>query len=263
MRSGSVRAICVIGPYPIRFRSDHMLNKDQLDQAQSILKHQFSDLDLLQRAFIHASVTETRLKSNERLEFLGDAILGMFVCERIFRRYPTYLEGEMTKIKSHAVSRAACAELAIDVGLDQLIRVGKGMQSQPTLPSSLAAAVTESVIAALYLDGGMEAVKRFLEPLIDPMIESAVNSGHQHNFKSVLQQHVQRLHGVSPSYHIIEESGPDHEKSFKIGVEVRGETFQPSWGQSKKQAEQEAAKNALHAMGVVEICDEGEVHMAE
>ncbi len=240
-----------------------MLNQDQLDQAQSILKHTFKDQRLLQRAFIHASVTESRLESNERLEFLGDSILGMFVCERIFSRYPKYLEGEMTKIKSHAVSRAACAELAIDAGLDQLIRVGKGMQGQPSLPSSLAAAVTESVIAALYLDGGMEAVRRFLEPLIDPLIESAVKSGHQHNFKSVLQQHVQRIHGVSPSYHIVEESGPDHAKQFRIGVEVQGESYQPSWGQSKKQAEQEAAKNALHAMGVVEICDEGDVHMTD
>jgi len=248
-------------------RSDNpeppMLNQDQIDQAQTILKHTFADQDLLQRAFVHASVTDSRIDSNERLEFLGDAILGMFVCERIFRQYPKYLEGEMTKIKSHAVSRAACAEIAIEVGLDQLIRVGKGMQSQPTLPASLAAAITEAVIAALYLDGGMEAVVRFLEPLIDPLIDAAVDSGHQHNFKSVLQQHVQRLHGVSPSYHILDERGPDHEKSFQIGVEVRGENYEPSWGQSKKQAEQEAAKNALHAMGVVEICDEGNAHMAD
>tara|TARA_R110002072_G_scaffold150967_5_gene300056 strand:+ start:4045 stop:4788 length:744 start_codon:yes stop_codon:yes gene_type:complete len=240
-----------------------MLSNDQLDQAQKILHHTFADRELLQRAFVHASVTDSRIDSNERLEFLGDAILGMFVCERIFKRYPDYLEGEMTKIKSHAVSRATCASIAIDVGLDQLIRVGKGMQTQPNLPSSLAAAITESVIAALYLDGGMDAVVRFLEPLIDPLIEAAVESGHQHNFKSVLQQHVQKLHGVSPSYHIIEEKGPDHDKLFHIGVQVNGESFEPSWGQSKKQAEQQAAMNALHAMGVVEMDDDGEPLMAE
>ncbi len=240
-----------------------MLNSEQLKQAQSILKHTFTDLDLLQRAFVHASVTDTRLDSNERLEFLGDAILGMFVCERIFLSYPNYLEGEMTKIKSHAVSRATCAKIAIDVGLDQLIRVGKGMQTQPTLPSSLAAAITEAVIAALYIDGGMDAVTAFLEPLIDPLIEAAVDSGHQHNFKSVLQQHVQRLHGVSPMYQILDERGPDHAKSFKIGVEVQGESFEPSWGQSKKQAEQQAAMNALRSMGVVEVCDEGNAHLTD
>lgn len=240
-----------------------MLTQEQLDHAQSILKHQFADRDLLQRAFIHASVTDTRLESNERLEFLGDAILGMVVCEQIFKRYPSYLEGEMTKIKSLAVSRSTCAKLAIDIGLDQLIRVGKGMQSQPTLPASLAAAITESVIAALYLDGSMDAVRRFLEPLIDPLIDAAVNSGHQHNFKSVLQQHVQRQHGVSPSYHILDEKGPDHSKSFQIGVEVQGQAFEPSWGQSKKQAEQQAAMNALHEMGVVEMDEMGEASMTE
>ena len=240
-----------------------MLTQEQLDQAQSILQHTFNDHELLQRAFVHASVTDTRLASNERLEFLGDAILGMFVCERIFKTYPSYLEGEMTKIKSHAVSRATCATLAIDVGLDQLIRVGKGMQSQPQLPSSLAAAITESVIAALYLDGGMDAVTRFLEPLIDPLIEAAVDSGHQHNFKSVLQQHVQRQHGVSPSYQILDEKGPDHEKSFMIGVLIQGEQYEPSWGQSKKQAEQQAAMNALHALGVVELSDDGEAQMTD
>ncbi|MFK7760097.1 MAG: ribonuclease III [Phycisphaerales bacterium] len=240
-----------------------MLSADQLMRAQTILGHTFQDQDLLQRAFIHASITDSRLASNERLEFLGDAILGMFVCERIFRRYPDYLEGEMTKIKSLAVSRATCATLSIEAGLDQLIRVGKGMQTQPQLPSSLAAAVTESVIAALYLDGGMDAVVNFLEPLIDPLIESAVDSGHQHNFKSVLQQHVQRLHGVSPSYHILAEKGPDHDKQFKIGVEVTGESFEPSWGQSKKQAEQQAAMNALSALGVVHIDEDGIPQMIE
>ncbi len=239
-----------------------MLSQDELDRAESILQHTFSDQELLQRAFIHASVTDTRLASNERLEFLGDAILGMYVCERIFLRYPKYLEGEMTKVKSHAVSRSACAELAIDAGLDQLIRVGKGMQGQQALPSSLAAAVTEAVVAALYIDGGMEAVGRFLEPLIDPMIDAAVDSGHQHNFKSVLQQHVQRLHGASPLYCILEEKGPDHAKAFLICVEIQGERYEASWGLSKKQAEQQAAMNALHAMGVVDICDEGNAHMA-
>ncbi|MGJ8637409.1 MAG: ribonuclease III [Phycisphaerales bacterium] len=240
-----------------------MLNPEQLSTAQSILKHTFKDQELLQRAFIHASVTDSRLSSNERLEFLGDAILGMIVCERIFSRYPNYLEGEMTKIKSHAVSRATCATLAIDLGLDQLIRVGKGMKNQSALPSSLAAAITEAVIAALYLDGGMEAVRNFLEPLIDPLIDAAVDSGHQHNFKSVLQQHIQKLHGVSPSYQILSEKGPDHDKSFQIGVQILGEQYEPSWGQSKKQAEQQAAMNALRALGVVEFDSEGEVQMAE
>ncbi len=234
-----------------------------LDRVQTILQHRFSDPELVRRAFRHASVTDTRLQSNERLEFLGDAILGMIVCERLFMRYPEYLEGEMTKIKSLAVSRSTCAKIAKSLGLDEFIRVGKGMRAQRALPASLAAAVMESVIAALYLDSGLDAVRGFLEPLIDPMIDDAVRSGHQHNFKSVLQQHAQRTHGVSPAYRILDEKGPDHAKSFKIGVEIDGESFDPSWGQSKKQAEQQAALNALHAMGVVELDEDGEALMAD
>ena len=231
------------------------MQPDELAQAQAILRHEFDDPGLLQHAFRHASVTERRLDSNERLEFLGDAILGMVVCEHIFRRYPQYLEGEMTKIKSLAVSRATCARVATGSGLDDLIRVGKGMRTHDSLPSSLSAAVTESVIAALYLDGGMEAVRRFLDPLIDPLIDEAERSGHQHNFKSVLQQHAQRELGASPSYEILDEKGPDHEKSFLVRVRIDGEGYEPCWGSSKKQAEQRAALRALRALGVLKDDD--------
>lgn len=239
------------------------MDQSDFDRAQTILKHQFADPGLLHRAFRHASVTESRLESNERLEFLGDAILGMVVCERIFTRYPEYLEGEMTKIKSLTVSRSTCSAIAQGVGLDDLIKVGKGMQANGKLPGSLSAAVTESVIAALYIDGGMHAVRRFLEPLIDPMIDDAVKSGHQHNFKSVLQQHAQRALGSSPCYEILDEQGPDHDKSFKVRAMIGESSYDAAWGPSKKQAEQLAALNALTALGVVEHSADGEPLMAE
>jgi len=232
------------------------MQPDELALAQRILKHEFDDPALLQCAFRHASVTEHRLDSNERLEFLGDAILGMVVCEHIFRRYPEYLEGEMTKIKSLTVSRATCARVATGAGLDDLIRVGKGMRTHDTLPASLSAAVTESVIAALYLDGGMEAVRRFLGPLIDPLIDEAVRSGHQNNFKSVLQQHAQRELSVSPVYEVLDEKGPDHQKSFLVRVTIDGEGYGPRWGASKKQAEQNAAQWALRELGMLDHDDD-------
>lgn len=228
------------------------MNDEIREKAQQILRHQFEDIGLLDLALRHASISESRLDSNERLEFLGDAILGMIVCERIFLRFPEYLEGEMTKIKSLAVSRKICAKVAIDLGLDQLILVGKGMMTQPKLPQSLAAAVLESVIAAIYLDGGMAAVRRFLEPILDPHLDAAVDSGHQHNFKSVLQQHAQQAMGLSPNYRILDEKGPDHAKAFHIAVELNGTRYEPCWGQSKKAAEQSAALNALTAMGLIE-----------
>jgi ribonuclease III len=230
-------------------------------QAQEILGYEFQDAGLIELAFRHASISDSRLDSNERLEFLGDAILGMIVCERIFERFPDYLEGEMTKIKSLAVSRTICAKIAIEIGLDQLIIVGKGMKSQPKLPQSLAAAVLESVIAAIYLDGGMEHVRGFLEPLLDPLLDEAVSSGHQHNFKSVLQQHAQKEMGASPSYRILNEKGPDHAKAFHIAVELDGERYEPCWGKSKKAAEQLAALTALKSIGLIELSENGDTRL--
>tara|TARA_E500000318_G_scaffold1676_3_gene2168 strand:- start:5199 stop:5963 length:765 start_codon:yes stop_codon:yes gene_type:complete len=230
-------------------------------KAQEILGYSFNDAELLDLALRHASISESRLDSNERLEFLGDAILGMIVCERIFNRFPTYLEGEMTKVKSLAVSRNVCAKIAIELGLDELIVVGKGMQTQSKLPQSLAAAVLESIIAALYIDGGMQAVRDFLEPLLDPLLDDAVRSGHQHNFKSVLQQHAQRTLSTSPNYRILDEKGPDHAKAFFIAVELDGVRYEPCWGKSKKAAEQQAALNALHGLGLTEINGDGDTLM--
>lgn len=233
-----------------------------LPRAQEILGHTFANPELLRRSMRHASVAESRLQSNERLEFLGDAILGMIVCERIFQRFPGSLEGEMTKIKSLAVSRTTCAKLAKQIGLDELIVVGKGMRTHKKLPSSLAAAILESSIAALYLDGGMDAARRFLEPLIDPYIDEAERSGHQQNFKSVLQQHAQQAMGVAPIYRILDEKGPDHAKAFRIAVEISGQKFDASWGQSKKEAEQSAALIALQSLGLVEVDDDGRAVMS-
>lgn len=225
---------------------------------ERVLGHSFRDEGLLRLALRHASVSDSRLDSNERMEFLGDAILGMIVCERIYQRYPSSLEGEMTKIKSLAVSRKTCARLARSLGLEQYISVGKGMLTQSRLPSSLAAAVLESLVAAVYLDGGMEAVRRFIEPAIDPLIEEAERSGHQHNFKSVLQQHAQQALGCAPQYRILDEKGPDHAKAFQIAVELDGVSYPPSWGQSKKQAEQQAALHALCELGLIEHGEDGE-----
>lgn len=231
-------------------------------EIEAAVGYTFRDESVLWMALRHASVTETRLESNERMEFLGDAILGMIVCERIFHMYPNSLEGEMTKIKSLAVSRRTCAKLARSLGLERHIVVGKGMRTQERLPASLSAAVLESMIAAVYLDGGIDAVRGFLEPLIEPLIREAVRSGHQHNFKSVLQQHAQQEMGCAPQYRILDEKGPDHAKAFRIAVELCGAVYESSWGQSKKQAEQQAALNALCALGLIEVDDDGESRLA-
>lgn len=234
-----------------------------LERAQQKLGHQFRDPGLLARAMTHASVAEQRLHSNERMEFLGDSVLGLIVSERIYHRYPTLLEGEMTKIKSSAVSRQTCAVIARSLGLDTLLQTGKGMQSSEAMPPSLAAAVLESVIAAIYLDGGYAAAEKFVAPLIDPLIERAAASGHQENFKSVLQQHAQQTSQPTPAYRVLDEKGPDHAKCFKVCVEMGQRRFEASWGQSKKQAEQAAALLALTELGLVEQTAGGHVRVIE
>lgn len=236
---------------------------ESIARAEQALGHTFRDRSLIAQALTHASVAEDRALSNERMEFLGDSVLGTIVAERIYHRFPDLLEGEMTKIKSTVVSRQTCAAIARRLGLDELLVLGKGMKQSATLPQSLAAAVIESAIAALYIDGGYTAAERFIGPHIDPYIERAAVSGHQENFKSVLQQHAQQHNMETPVYRVLDEKGPDHAKCFKVAVEVGSRRFESSWGQSKKQAEQMAALNALTELGLIHQGDDGHIRVVE
>lgn len=226
------------------------------EAVEKAVGHHFADESLLKLALTHASVATSRVGSNERLEFLGDAVLGMVVCQMVYTRYPMLLEGEMTKIKSAVVSRQTCAVIARQLGLERALTLGKGMMTATELPSSLAAAALEAVIGALFLDAGYEAAAKFLGPKVAPLIDEVASSGHQQNFKSVLQQHAQQEMGATPIYRIMDEQGPDHAKAFKICAEIAGRRFEASWGQSKKKAEQMAALHALRELGVVEGTDD-------
>lgn len=186
-----------------------------------------------------------RLVSNERLEFLGDAILGAIVCELLFLRYPDYLEGELTRVKSVVVSRRTCAKISRSLGLDEFLVLGKGMGSQDETPSSVLADVFESLIGAIYLDGGMEAAKRFIVRHIEAEIEETVEGQGGINYKSNLQQVAQRQFGETPTYMLLDEKGPDHSKCFKIAAQIGTQRYAPAWGRNKKDAEQRAAMNAL------------------
>lgn len=237
------------------------MDENQLKKCEQVLGHRFENPQLLERAITHASTTATRLESNERLEFLGDAVLGLIVCDMIFRKFPNLLEGEMTKIKSMAVSRQTCAAIANDLGLERLLILGKGMQTGAALPASLSAAALESVIGALYLDGGYDTASKFIRPLFRDVIDRAASSGHQQNFKSVLQQHVQHELEQTPMYRILAEQGPDHAKVFQVCVEISGRRFPACWGNSKKRAEQDAALAALRELGVIKVTDFGEIEI--
>ncbi|MCI0362274.1 MAG: ribonuclease III [Phycisphaerales bacterium] len=232
-----------------------------IQRIEELLDHRFGDHDLLQRALTHASLVDSRLQSNERLEFLGDAVLGLVVCSYLYDRYGALLEGEMTKIKSTVVSRRVCAEIAAALGLDELLRLGKGMSKRAALPGSVLAAVFESLVGALYLDGGLEVARRFILRTMQPRIELAARSGHQSNFKSVLQQTAQQLMGLTPQYIVLDEKGPDHAKCFEVAVEIGARRFGSCWGPSKKQAEQDAALQALKELGFATSAANGDVQI--
>ena len=230
-----------------------------IDQAADILGYRFKSESLLSEALTHASCADNRLQSNERMEFLGDAILGFVVCEYLYQKFPDLLEGDLTKIKSAVVSRRICAKISNSVELEKMLTLGKGMAGRPALPSSVAAAVFESIIAAIYLDGGVRAAKAFVQRMVKPYIHEAAESAHQQNFKSVLQQIAQRHLPTNPSYILTDEKGPDHAKAFQVCAQIDGRNFGSAWANSKKQAEQRAALNALCELGIAEACTKSDV----
>jgi ribonuclease III len=231
------------------------MSDDALSRCQQELGYQFKDTSLLTAALTHASVATSRLASNERLEFLGDSILGVVVCKYLFDNYPEYLEGELTKIKSSVVSGKTCAEISERIGLTRHLLLGNGISSRSRLPMSVSAAALEALIAAIALDGGFENAREFVLRLIRPDIEAAIASEYQQNYKSQLQQHAQKEIGMTPVYELLDEKGPDHSKCFEVAVCIVGERFPSAWGPSKKEAEQKAALNALIAMNLASALD--------
>ena len=221
------------------------MRTDPLQLCQEVLDYRFKDPMFLREALTHASGADHRLVSNERLEFLGDAILGAIVCELLFLKFPEYLEGELTRVKSVVVSRHTCAKISRKLGFDEFLVLGKGMGSQDETPSSVLADVFESLIGAIYLDGGMEAAKRFIVQHIEAEIDLAVGGHGGINYKSNLQQVAQRQFGETPTYLLLDEKGPDHSKCFKISAQIGRQRYAPAWGRNKKDAEQRAAMNAL------------------
>jgi ribonuclease-3 len=218
---------------------------EQFEKCERRIGYSFQDKALLNAALTHASGALHRLASNERLEFLGDAILGAVVCELLYSLYPDYLEGDLTKIKSVVVSRQTCAKISEALGMQEFLVLGKGMTTHPSVPPSLLADVFESLIAGIYLDGGDTASREFITRYMGPEIELAATGELGGNYKSLLQQLAQRENGSTPTYHLLDEKGPDHSKCFKIAAQIGRSRYQGAWGRNKKEAEQRAARNAL------------------
>ena len=216
-----------------------------LANCQSQLGYTFRNKELLRTALTHASGADTAIASNERMEFLGDAVLSYVICDYLYGQLPNTLEGDMTKVKSSVVSRATCYKICKQLGLDKYLILGRGLGRSNRIPDSIFANTLEAFIAAVYLDGGMEEARNFILRFFLEEIDEMLQDSDAHNHKSVLQQHCQKYIGHIPEYNILDVQGPEHRKTFHVQVRVGERVFPSAWGVTKKEAEQRAAENAL------------------
>lgn len=218
-----------------------------MDELERRLGYAFTDRSRLETALTHSSYANERtgLHSNERLEFLGDAVLGLCAAKRIYARFPDMPEGEMTRLRSELVCEANLHRVAGTLRLSRYIRLGRNEECNGGRERvSILADCVEAIIAAMYLDGGLEPAGRFIEEHILSDLESGRRPVRT-DFKTQLQELQQREGGAAPVYTIIGESGPDHNKSFTARVILHDGAFADGVGKSKKEAEQNAARAAL------------------
>ena len=206
----------------------------------------FKDVDLLNQAFNHRSVTNEKKSegNNERLEFLGDSVLGMVTSSYLYNTLDNP-EGELAKIKSAVVSEKALAPIAIKLGIDKLIVLGHGeeLSGGRTKPAILADCM-EAIIGAYYLDSGYRNAEQYVLSFIKPEIENVLKFGMK-DFKTLLQEKFQKISKSFPVYELIKSYGPDHDQTFEVVVHLGDKTYGPKSGKSKKEAEQNVAKEAL------------------
>ncbi len=215
---------------------------------------QFKNPAALARALTHRSYlneNDDALEDNERLEFLGDAVLDLVAAELLYRRLPEMQEGRLTRLRASLVSTERLAALARELGLGALIRMGKGEEASGgrTRPSMLSDAF-EAVIGAYYLDSGLQAVREFMEPLFAPLVEQVMRDDAEVDNKSLLQEWSQAKRRQTPQYRVIAESGPDHERTFVVQVSLGDEVVGQGEGRSKRAAEQVAAADARRRLSL-------------
>jgi ribonuclease-3 len=254
--------------------------EDELSELEAVLGHRFARSELLVRALTHRSLANERSQAgasseeqwspetpgnNERLEFLGDAVLGLVVAEELFKENPRWHEGELTRVRAQLVSRKHVAEVAISIGLGRHLRLSKGedrggLRSKSTVLSNS----MEAVLGAMFLDGGLDPVRAFARRSVmggaaEQLAAELLSGDALGNFKSALQEHAQSAHLGAPVYQVTSESGPDHRKRFLMEVRLRSESgslgpaLANGQGSTKKLAEQDAARKALEGMKTGEI----------
>ena len=222
-----------------------------LKDLEAVIGYKFRNISLLQNALTHSSYANERwhnsLLSNERLEFLGDSVLGMLVAEYLYRNFPNRPEGELTRMRADMVCEQTLAAAANRIGLGQHLLLGHGEeQGGGRTRNSILADAMESVIAASFLDGGMEAALQIVRTFI--FVEVPVTKLHNADYKTQLQEMVQQKKNQTLAYELVGQSGPDHDKRFDVEVSLNGVVVGSGSGSSKKRAEQDAARAAIEKL---------------
>jgi ribonuclease III len=220
--------------------------------VEQILQYEFKNKNLLHEALRHSSYVnelgETDLRDNERLEFLGDAVLNLIVGHILMRRYPDLREGDLSRNRANLVNETQLAKMARSFDLGMYIQLGKGeIQTHGREKNSILADTFEALMASVYLDGGFDAAYRIIETNFESSIEHLHTGANNYDYKSQLQEKVQVDHGSMPDYSIIREDGPDHDKTFWVSLKVLDFDTRGS-GKSKKAAEQDAARKAIEIL---------------
>lgn len=224
-----------------------------LEEFQNNNTH-FKNKALLEQAFIHRSYINENprsgLEHNERLEFLGDAVLELIVTEFLYIKYPNHNEGDLTAYRSALVNAVTLGEVADDLSFNDMLKLSKGEAKDVSRArSSILADAYEAFVGALYLDQGYETVKDFVSKTLLIKTEDIIRKGLYKDAKSFIQEKSQELYGITPSYRVLNEEGPDHDKIFRIGVYFNDELISEGEGKSKQEAETSSARNALDKKG--------------
>ena len=232
-----------VGPRVVRLR-------DEFEDLQTRVEYVFKDRGLLEHALTHKSRAAEDatggVADNESLEFLGDAVLGLVVADLLFQQYPNYTEGQKSKVKAAVVSTQSLARRAEEIRLGEHLILGRGEEKTGgRFKQALLADAYEALIAAIYLDGGLEAAKAFLRRELKDAIDAGIAQTFAPDYKSALQERLQALGRPLPEYRLSGSEGPDHRKTFSIEVVVNGDVLGTASGRAKKEAEQEAARLAL------------------
>lgn len=228
--------------------------RENLEECQGLIGYRFRSLELLDAALTHRSFameqTDARGRDNERLEFLGDAVLGLCLADILWRRFPDDPEGTLSRRRSAWASERCLADLARGLSLGRFLLLGRGEEmSGGREKVSLLADTLEAVIAAVYLDGGIAAAREVIQRLFSPLLqEQAGPDDPYRDHKSLLQELCQRLYHELPRYLLLREEGPDHDKTFVVAVEVPGGRRADGTGKSRREAEQAAAREMLEVI---------------